>query len=348
MMHRIARKVSPFNGRGGLAAVALLTVLALLVITFSVPPPGYAQTTGPSPTPVPSRTSTPVPSATNTPAPGATNTPVPSATDTPVPPRPTNTPVPPRPTNTPLPPRVTDTPVPPRATDTPVPPRPTDTPVPGATNTPVPAATNTPTPSVTNTPVPAATNTPAPGATNTPVPAATNTPIPSVPGHPNLTIGKTVDLPQVPVGTQVIFTIVVTNNGTADATNVTLSDPVPSQFQVLSASTTKGTVQINGQVVTVTIGTMAPGEVVTITVVTRAQTPTLGPVPNTASAIYHEPDGSNPSGSTVTATVDALISKTELPHSGKSDAGFAGWLLLLAATCGGAAWLVRRRLATGK
>jgi len=236
MMHRIARKVLPFSVRGGLAAVALLTVLALSVISLAAPPPGYAQTTGPTPTP-------------------------------------------------------------------------------------------------------ALSPTPAPGATNTPAPGPQ--------GHPNLTIGKIVNPAQVPVGTQVIFTIVVTNNGTADAVKVTVSDPVPSQFQVLSASTTKGSVQINGQVVTVNIGTLAPGEVVTITIVTRAQTPTLGPVPNKATAIYYDLNGGNPNGSTVDASVDASIIKSELPHSGKSDGGFA-WVPALALVCGGAAWLLRRRLATGK
>jgi len=152
---------------------------------------------------------------------------------------------------------------------------------------------------------------------------------------------------QAPVGTQVIFTIVVTNNGTADAANVMVSDPVPSQFQVLSAGTTKGTVQINGQVVAVNIGTLAPGEVVTITIVTRAQTPTLGPVPNKATAIYYDLNGGNPNGVTAVATVDAEIIKSLLPHSGRSDFGVA-WVLAFALGCGGGAWLVHRRLVTEK
>ncbi|MDQ2805830.1 MAG: hypothetical protein M3Z04_02735 [Chloroflexota bacterium] len=296
MKHRIARKILSVNMRAGMTALGLLAVLALLVISLSVPSAGYAQTTGPTPTPVPS-TNTPAPAATNTPVPAVTNTPAPGATDTPAP---------------------------------------------GATDTPAPGNTVTPTPS--NTVAPGATNTPSPVP---PGPSATNTPLPGPQGQPNLTISKVVNPAQAPVGTQVIFTVVVTNNGTADATDVTVTDPVPSQFQVLSASSTKGAVQLNGQLVTVTIGTMAPGEVVTITIVTRALTPTLGPVTNKATAVYTNPNNGNPNSSTVDASVDASIIKSELPHSGKSDLGVAGWLAL-AAACGSLAWLVRRRAATGK
>ena len=252
MMHHVARKVMSVNVRAGLAVLGLLSVLGLLVISLSAPPTGYAQTTGPSPTPAPGGTATPGPSGTLT-----------------------------------------------------------------------------------------------PGPSGTVGPGATNTPASGTQGHPNLTISKTVNPAQAPVGTTVIFTVVVTNNGTADATDVTVTDPVPSQYQVLSASTTKGAVQLAGQLVTVTIGTMAPGEVVTITIITRAQTPTLGPVTNRATAVYHDPNSGNPNSSSVDASVDASIIKSELPHSGKSDFGFA-WLLALAVACGSLAWLARRRPATGK
>ncbi len=256
MMHRISRKVLPLVPRSG--AIGLAALLLILAISVLAPQTGFAQTTGPTPTPAPGTT------ATVSPAPGTT-----------------------------------------------------------ATVSPAPGTT--------------ATVNPAPGATATVNPQ----------GHPKLNISKTVDPPQSPVGTQVIFTVVVTNNGTADASNVTVSDPVPSQFQVLSASTTKGAVQISGQVVSVSIGTMAPGEVVTITIVTRAQTPTNGPVTNKATAVYQDANGGNPRGSSVDASVDASIVNSTLPHSGKSETGLAWWVAL-AAVCAGTALFLRRRPATGK
>lgn len=67
-------------------------------------------------------------------------------------------------------------------------------------------------------------------------------------------------------GDPVTYTIVVTNEGTADATNVVISDTLPAELGLDDVTTSKGTVTIDGNHFEVIIGTVAPGEIVTIVV----------------------------------------------------------------------------------
>ena len=78
-----------------------------------------------------------------------------------------------------------------------------------------------------------------------------------------LSINKTVDEPVVYVNETVVFTINVTNNGPSIATNVTVKDIVPPQFNVTDCNDTK---YRNNQLV---VGTLNPGQsyVFTITAV---------------------------------------------------------------------------------
>jgi uncharacterized repeat protein (TIGR01451 family) len=69
-----------------------------------------------------------------------------------------------------------------------------------------------------------------------------------------LSINKTVDKPVVYVNQTVVFTINVTNNGPSIATNVTIKDIVPSQFNVTDWNDTK---YINNQLI---VGKLNPGE----------------------------------------------------------------------------------------
>ncbi len=68
---------------------------------------------------------------------------------------------------------------------------------------------------------------------------------------------------------QMIFTITIRNGSTSIMDNVAMVDAVPDAFQVLSASSTAGASIVEGQLVTVTTGSLGPGDevIVTITVV---------------------------------------------------------------------------------
>lgn len=64
------------------------------------------------------------------------------------------------------------------------------------------------------------------------------------------------------------FTIIVTNIGTVDATNVVVTDTLPPELQLEDVTSDKGFVSMDPSINTfwVDIGTVAPGEIVTITV----------------------------------------------------------------------------------
>jgi uncharacterized repeat protein (TIGR01451 family) len=56
----------------------------------------------------------------------------------------------------------------------------------------------------------------------------------------DLAITKTSSLDELPVGEAFAFTLVIVNNGPDTATNVTLVDPLPTNFQLSSTTTTQG------------------------------------------------------------------------------------------------------------
>jgi uncharacterized repeat protein (TIGR01451 family) len=98
----------------------------------------------------------------------------------------------------------------------------------------------------------------------------------------------------------ITWTMVVTNNGPSDDTNVTVSDPMPAGNTYVSSSTTQGSCT-GGAILNCNIGFMAAGASVTITLVT---TPSQeGTQTNTAVVMGSRPE-SNLANNTATASVD--------------------------------------------
>jgi uncharacterized repeat protein (TIGR01451 family) len=119
---------------------------------------------------------------------------------------------------------------------------------------------------------------PTAAGTGTPVFGGTPFPAAGVPpgqiaggGFSSPGISKSVDRPFASPGDIVTFSIFASNPNGAPANNVTIADTIPSAFEVLSASATRGTPQVSGQQVTLNAGTLAVGETVTVTVVTRVR-----------------------------------------------------------------------------
>ncbi|HVT45235.1 MAG TPA: DUF11 domain-containing protein [Thermoanaerobaculia bacterium] len=86
----------------------------------------------------------------------------------------------------------------------------------------------------------------------------------------NLTITKTASSTTVPFGGTITYTIVVTNVGEDDETNVVVTDELPSTLRHVSSSSTQGTCSESDNVVTCQVGTLEPDDSATITIVARA------------------------------------------------------------------------------
>jgi len=219
-----------------------------------------------------------------------TVTPTPTATDTSTP---TNTPVS---SNTPP---ATNTSV---VTNTPSSPLDTPTPTKTLAGTESPTLTETPTPTDTST------VTQIPTITTSLTLTLTHTPVTTQVSDSGLTMLKTVDDDDVVVGDEVTFTLILTNNIDQTVNNVIVTDPIPSFFDIVSATSTKGRVAIDESVNTISlkIQKLKPHEVITITIAARVNdTATFkSEVSNTANLTYSIDDSvSSESSNTVSLLI---------------------------------------------
>jgi len=114
--------------------------------------------------------------------------------------------------------------------------------------------------------------TPSPTPTSTPTPTATPAPPPPPPSHaPHLMISKTAAPAQVLPGGQVTFVIKVCNDGDATADNVVVSDVLPPELEVVSASASQGMVTVQGNELRADLGSSAAGTCAEVTIVARVR-----------------------------------------------------------------------------
>ena len=115
------------------------------------------------------------------------------------------------------------------------------------------------------------------------------------------------DLPDpVNYGANLTYTIKVTNDGDAPATNVTLSDTLPNGATFVSVNSTLGS--CNGtSTVNCTLGTFNPKAEATVTLIVKP--PAIRTVNNTASVTLNEPDSYIPNNS---ATAQTLVDFADL------------------------------------
>jgi uncharacterized repeat protein (TIGR01451 family) len=124
-------------------------------------------------------------------------------------------------------------------------------------------------------------------------------------GDLDISVTKTDSPDPVTVGSNLTYTITVTNNGPKTGTGVTLTDTLPSSVTYVSATSTKGTPTKSGNTVTCSIGKLTNGSSATVTIIVKPTT--AGTITNTASATCNETDtNSGNNTATVTTTVNAV------------------------------------------
>jgi uncharacterized repeat protein (TIGR01451 family) len=127
------------------------------------------------------------------------------------------------------------------------------------------------------------------------------------------------------VGDPVRYTLTVFNNGPATATNVTVTDALPSGATFKSASSTLGTIGSFGSNIIASVGTMNPGDVAVITIVVTPNG--QGTLTNSANVTSSEfdPNTSNNSTSATTNVVNlpGVIQFAQAVFSANENAGVA-------------------------
>jgi uncharacterized repeat protein (TIGR01451 family) len=131
--------------------------------------------------------------------------------------------------------------------------------------------------------------------------------------------------PSVAEGDPLTYTLVVTNNGPATATNVIATDPLPSAVSYQTSSSTVGTCSEAGGTVTCQLGSMANAATATITIVTIAGVPGTATNTATVSADQTDPNLTNNTSTqieTITAytqvKLHAFAARTGTDKSGAS------------------------------
>src|SRR5208282_195873 len=123
----------------------------------------------------------------------------------------------------------------------------------------------------------------------------------------DLAIVKTASPEPVNQGTNLAYTLQVTNNGPAVAQNVVVTDPLPSQVTYSSASTTQGSCSQASGTVTCNLGSVSVGGLVLITINVSANTfssATLASNTATVTASTSDPNLTN-NTSTAISTIQS-------------------------------------------
>ncbi len=123
------------------------------------------------------------------------------------------------------------------------------------------------------------------------------------PTDADMAITKTASPNPVMQGNILTYTLGVTNNGPAIATNVTVTDPLPTDVSYVSATPSRGTCSQTTGTVTCSLGTMASGATATITITVTAVIRDSAKNTATVGATQPDPVIGNNSASTVTLIV---------------------------------------------
>lgn len=135
----------------------------------------------------------------------------------------------------------------------------------------------------------------------------------AAPGPTDLALTKTDNADPVTQGDTFIYTIVVKNQGTNDATDVVVIDDLPSQVDYVSAASTAGTCQRAGSKVTCTLGQLDAGLNAQVTITVKADNDGTASNTATVTTTVVDPDATNNQATQTTV----INKKTTTPKTKK-------------------------------
>ena len=147
---------------------------------------------------------------------------------------------------------------------------------------------------------------------------------PIVPIAPDLSILKTVSVPQAAFGEEITYMLLVKNEGLTEAQNVEVTDPLAGALAPISATPTSGNCTITNNTVVCSTPSLGAGETLTITLVVKAVGD--GVVANIAFVTV--PGDPNPGNNS--STVNVTVSPGDLGGGGcgLNPSGTASWILM--------------------
>jgi uncharacterized repeat protein (TIGR01451 family) len=151
----------------------------------------------------------------------------------------------------------------------------------------------------------------------------------------------------VEVGESFTYTMILTNNGPGDATDVILNDPLPAQVDFVSFTTSQGDCTAVNDVVNCTLGDMLHGQSATVTVTVLAVA--TGDAVNTATVTTSVGDFSDTVTTPIIAPPGVILTQGDnlfnctLSHGGPAKVRGLAVVLLLSLAAGLAYGQLRRR-----
>ena len=140
----------------------------------------------------------------------------------------------------------------------------------------------------------------------------------------DVAITKTASPSPVAQGNLLTYTLIVTNNGPASATNVTVVDALPSTLKFISVVTTVGTCSQAANIVTCQLGTMVNAATATINIVVTPQSSTI--VTNAALVTADQTDATPANNVAAVTTLVTAPTRIHL-QSLTAEAGTQGVVL---------------------
>ncbi|MEQ8675604.1 MAG: hypothetical protein RLP44_00810 [Aggregatilineales bacterium] len=160
-----------------------------------------------------------------------------------------------------------------------------------------------------------------------------------------LRLSKSVSPPFLAPGETATWVITVTNPSTIPLNNVMVTDNIPAGLQIVSATSSSGSVSVNGSVITFTQGVLSPTETVTITIQTQ-----YNPADASNAFIITNNAVLSVDGTVVDSTSASFLQVNALPQTGQSPWSAPRALLLTLmpfAVLGGLLFAILRLLKSG-